>query len=191
MAKANVREQIVEAGSRLLLNHGFNATSVQDITTAAGVPKGSFYNHFESKEALGSEVVDRYGETSGSRAAIRNLALPGLERLRAHYDHLIAIYVGLNCERGCLLGNFSAELAGQSEPIRESLRQLYARWIAEIEVAIREGQAQGTISTALAPEVLAAFLTDSFEGAILRARVEKSQAPFDVFKKVVFSTLLP
>jgi TetR/AcrR family transcriptional repressor of nem operon len=191
MAKANVREQIVDAGARLLLENGFNATSVQDITSAAGVPKGSFYNHFESKEALGSEVVGRYGDKSTSRVAIRNLALPGLERLRAHYDHLTAIYVGLKCERGCLLGNFSAELAGQSELIRESLKQLYALWTAEVEAAIRDGQADGSISTHLEPAMLAAFLTDAFEGAILRARVEKSPAPFDTFKKVVFSTLLP
>jgi len=60
MSKPNVREQILTTGLALLHGRGFNATSVQDITEAAGVPKGSFYNHFASKEALGLEVVQRY-----------------------------------------------------------------------------------------------------------------------------------
>jgi hypothetical protein len=60
MAKANVKEQIVTTSLQLLHGKGFNATSVQDITDAAGVPKGSFYNHFSSKEALGLEVLQRY-----------------------------------------------------------------------------------------------------------------------------------
>ena len=52
MARHNVREQLLSAGLETLQRRGFNATSVEDITKAAGVPKGSFYNHFESKEAL-------------------------------------------------------------------------------------------------------------------------------------------
>ena len=61
MARRNVREQIVEAGLKCLLEKGFNGVGVQEITSSAGVPKGSFYNHFESKEALGAEVIERYG----------------------------------------------------------------------------------------------------------------------------------
>src|SRR5215468_6021797 len=67
VVKANVREQLLDTGLQVLHERGFNATSVQDITEAAGVPKGSFYNHFESKEDLGAEVVSRYLE----KAAIR------------------------------------------------------------------------------------------------------------------------
>ena len=61
MARQNTREQIVQAGLKCLVEKGFNGVGVQDITTTAGVPKGSFYNHFESKEALGAEIVERYG----------------------------------------------------------------------------------------------------------------------------------
>ncbi len=67
MPRPNVREKIVDAGLRVLIEKGFNGCGVQDITAAAGVPKGSFYNHFESKEALGAEVVERYGRNNPRR----------------------------------------------------------------------------------------------------------------------------
>ena len=61
MAKPNVKEKLIEAGLKTLLAGGFNGVGVQEITDAAGVPKGSFYNHFDSKETLGAEIVERYG----------------------------------------------------------------------------------------------------------------------------------
>ena len=67
MPRLNTREEIVQAGLKCLVEKGFNAVGVQEITDAAGVPKGSFYNHFESKEALGVEIVERYGANQKRR----------------------------------------------------------------------------------------------------------------------------
>ena len=61
MAKYDTKEKIIQAALKTLLQKGFNGVGVQEITEQAGVPKGSFYNHFESKEALGVEIVERYG----------------------------------------------------------------------------------------------------------------------------------
>jgi len=153
MPRPNVREKIIDAGLKVLIEKGFNGAGVQDITDAAGVPKGSFYNHFESKEALGAEVVDRYG-------------------------------------RGCLLGNFSAELAGQSQMIRERLAHLYVSWSTDVAMVIAEAQADGSISTKAPAADLAAFLLDAYEGALLRARVEKSGRAFDRLMTVAFTQIL-
>ena len=60
MSKPNVREQLIEAGLKTLLGQGFNGSGVQDVADAARVPKGSFYNHFESKEAFAAEALERY-----------------------------------------------------------------------------------------------------------------------------------
>src|SRR4029077_6420451 len=111
MARPNVREKIVGAGLKVLIEKGFNGCGVQDITAAAGVPKGSFYNHFESKEALGAEVVDRYGRKSPGAPALAHSSPPALQRLRAHFERLNEAYTSARFGRGCLLGNFSAELA--------------------------------------------------------------------------------
>jgi TetR/AcrR family transcriptional regulator, transcriptional repressor for nem operon len=190
MARHNVREQIVEAGLKTLLEKGFNACGVRDITEAAGVPTGSFYNHFASKEALGAEIVERYAQENSRRKVLRDKSLPPLERLRRHFDGLNQMYADLGYGRGCLLGNFSAELADHSAMIRERLAALSASWTRDIEDAVRDAQAEGSVSSGTNPADLAAFLLDAYEGALLRARVEKSGAPLDRFVTIIFARLL-
>ena len=190
MPKPNLREDILTAGLAALHSRGFNATSVQDITEAAGVPKGSFYNHFESKEALGAEIVDRYGRNNPRRTALSDTSLLPLPRLRAHFERLNESFASESLGRRCLLGNFSAELAGQSQLIRERLAHLYVSWSTDIATVIAEAQADGSISTKTPAADLAAFLLDAYEGALLRARVEKSGRAFDRFMTVAFTQIL-
>jgi TetR/AcrR family transcriptional regulator, transcriptional repressor for nem operon len=190
MPRHNVREQIVEAGLKTLLAKGFNACGVRDITDAAGVPTGSFYNHFASKEALGAEIVERYARDNSRREALRDKTLAPLERLRRHFAGLNQMYADLGYGRGCLLGNFSAELADHSPLIRERLAALSASWTKDIENAVRDAQTDGSVSAKSNPADLAAFLLDAYEGALLRVRVEKSGAPLDRFIEVAFARLL-
>jgi len=190
MARPSVKEQIVQAGLKILLDKGFNGVGVQEITDTAGVPKGSFYNHFESKEALGAEIVERYGMDSTRRQVLLNRSLPALKRLRGHFEGLNELFVKSKFERGCLLGNFSAELSNQSAVIRQGLADLYGRWSKDLELAIEAGQAEGTISKEKNAADIAAFLLDAYEGALLRARVERSRAPFDRFMQFAFEKIL-
>ena len=190
MARPNLREKIVEAGLKVLVEKGYNGSGVQDITAAAGVPKGSFYNHFESKEALGAEVVERYGRNNPRRAALADKSLPPVQRLRAHFEQLNQAYTSARFGRGCLLGNLSAELADQSQLIRERLAELYLAWSTDIATVIAEAQAEGAISTRTPAADLAAFLLDAYEGALLRARVEKSGRAFDRFMTIAFTQIL-
>ena len=190
MPRPSAREQIVQAGLKCLAKKGFNGVGVQDITDAAGVPKGSFYNHFESKEALGAEIVERYGADKRRRELLADKSIPPLERLRRHYERLNAIFVEAKFERGCILGNFSAELANQSDVIRDSLRRLYERWTKDVEATIAEAQEQGAVAKTLTAAELAAFLLDAYEGALLRARVERDGHAFERFMKFAFTKLL-
>jgi TetR/AcrR family transcriptional repressor of nem operon len=190
MARPSTREQIVQAGLKCLVERGFNAVGVADITAAAGVPKGSFYNHFESKEALGAEIVERYGADKARREILADRTTPPLVRLRRHFERLNAMYADANFERGCILGGFSAELATQSETIRDTLQRLYARWTKDIETAIADAQEQGKVSSKTKASDTAAFLLDAYEGALLRARVERSSRPFDRFMKFAFTQIL-
>ena len=113
----------------------------------AGVPKGSFYNHFESKEALGVEIVERYGMGSTRRAVLTDKTVRPLERLRTHFAALNDMFIASKFNRGCLLGNFSAELANQSPAVRDSLAQLFTKWTKDLQVAIADAQAEGSISS--------------------------------------------
>ena len=190
MPRPSTREQIVQAGLKCLLERGYNGVGVQDITTAAGVPKGSFYNHFDSKEALGAEIVERYGAGSTRREILTDTSIAPLQRLRRHFERLNAIFANSKFERGCILGNFSAELSGQSDLIRSSLRDLYGRWTGDLEGAIREAQKRGDVGNKTAAADIAAFLLDAYEGALLRARVERTSRPFDRFMQLTFGQIL-
>jgi TetR/AcrR family transcriptional repressor of nem operon len=190
MPRPNVKERLIQAGLKTLLEKGFNGVGVQEITDQAGVPKGSFYNHFESKEALGAEIVECYGMNSTRRAVLLDKTVPPLERLRTHFGALNETFIKSKFERGCLLGNFSAELANQSAVIRKSLAKLFDRWTKDLEVAIEDAQADGAVSSDREASHIAAFLLDAYEGALLRARVQRSRVPFDRFMKLAFEKIL-
>jgi TetR/AcrR family transcriptional repressor of nem operon len=190
MPKHDTKEKLIQAGLKTLLEKGFNGVGVQEITEVAGVPKGSFYNHFESKDALGVEIVERYGVGSTRRAVLTDKTVRPLERLRTHFAALNDVYIASKFTRGCLLGNFSAELANQSPAVRDSLGHLFTKWTKDLEVAIADAQAEGSITSKARAGDLAAFLLDAYEGTLLRARVERSRAPFDRFMKFTFEQIL-
>jgi TetR/AcrR family transcriptional regulator, transcriptional repressor for nem operon len=193
MPRKHVREKLLSAGYRLLYRRGFNATSVQDITDAAGVPKGSFYNHFESKEAIATAAVMRYVanvEEAAQSQAIENAALPPFFRLRKHFEDLVDDALESQLADGCLLGNFSLELSNQSDVVREKVVEGFDQWIANLASLVAEAQSAGTASKDVPSGSVAAALIDAFEGALLRAKAEKSRAPLDLFLRLTFPKLL-
>jgi TetR/AcrR family transcriptional regulator, transcriptional repressor for nem operon len=191
MPRPSSRDRLIRSAVETLHRQGFNGSAVQDITDAAGLPKGSFYNYFESKEALALEVIDRYGKEQGALAGVlSDESIAPVERLRRYFGSLATNLAEQNYERGCLMGNFSTELADQSRIIRDRLSSNFAAWSRQIESCIRDGQRAGEISRESDPRVLAAFLLNSFEGAILRMKVEKDSSPLDHFMTLVFARVL-
>lgn len=191
MAKANHKEQILSTSVNLLHSKGFNATSVQDITDAAGVPKGSFYNHFSSKEALGLEVVQRYVDAVGSLAAVlHDRTLTPLQRLQQYYGRMIAASDSNDYQYGCMLGNFSTELSHQIPAMRASLQTTFDAASALLAAVIAEGQQDGSINAELAAAELAGFINDAWQGAVLRAKAAHSRAPLERFAHIALGRLL-
>jgi len=191
MAKANVKEQILTTSLQLLHSKGFNATSVQDITDAAGVPKGSFYNHFSSKEALGLEVLQRYTEAVGQLAAVlQDRTLAPKQRLQQYYAAMIAGNTANSFNFGCLLGNFSTELSNQIPAMRKAMREAHGGSAAQLAAVIAEGQQDGSIAAGAAAGELAGFVNDAWQGAVLRAKAEQSSEPLERFVRVVLGRIL-
>jgi TetR/AcrR family transcriptional regulator, transcriptional repressor for nem operon len=190
MPKPNVRNKLLTAGLETMHRLGFNGCSVQDITQAADVPKGSFYNHFESKEALGAEILDLYWQKAAVSLQILNdEALPPIERLKRYFDALAEL-TSLSYERGCLLGNFSAELSDQSSLVRERLSSLLASWTHSLARCVRDAQIAGEIRADLDASDLAAFFVNTWEGAVLRAKVDRDGRSLAQFSTVMFSAIL-
>ncbi|WP_343731767.1 TetR family transcriptional regulator C-terminal domain-containing protein [Duganella sp.] len=192
MAKANVKEQIVTTSLNLLHSKGFNATSVQDITDAAGVPKGSFYNHFSSKEALGLEVLQRYTDGVADMAAVlKERSLAPRARVQQYFERMIAGNAANDFNFGCMLGNFSTELSNQIPAMRSAMREAFSLSTGALAAVIAEGQQDGSIRADAPAEELAGFVTDAWQGAVLRAKAEQSRAPLERFVRVVLGRILP
>src|ERR1700685_149208 len=128
MAKPSNREKLLNEGLRVVHDHGFGASSVRDIVQAAGVPQGSFTNHFASKEAFGLEVVNRYYVASCALldTTLRNESLSPVQRLRAYLDANANRLNENGIRNGCLFGNFIVEASEHSEIIRARVVQILA-----------------------------------------------------------------
>jgi TetR/AcrR family transcriptional repressor of nem operon len=186
-----MRDHLVASALEALHRQGFNGSAVQDITDAAGVPKGSFYNYFESKEALALEVIDRYGEEVRALAGVlSDESISPLERLRRYFALVATKFAARNYERGCLIGNLSNELADQSRLIRDRLSSNFAAWSRPIETCIRDGQKAGEISRDIDARVLADFLLNHWKGRCCAQRWRRTALPLDHFVTLVFSRVL-
>jgi len=190
MPRPSVKEDIVAAALKVLHQRGFNATGVQDITDAAGVPKGSFYNHFESKEALGLEALARYWQGAlGNLDVLKDERTAPLARLKAYFRRLNDLGRKLKYRPGCMIGNLSVEMSDQSPAIRESLVNILGSWSRAIEACVKEAQADGSLRRDVDAKSMAAFMLNSWEGAVLRSKVDRNDAALVAFEKIVFGSL--
>jgi TetR/AcrR family transcriptional repressor of nem operon len=192
MAKQTNREKILAEGLRVVHERGYAGASVRDIVQAAGVPQGSFTNHFASKEAFGLEILDIYFARGCQRidATLRNDALSPLARLRAYLQQSTAKMCESGMRNGCLLGNFSAETADHSEVIRERLQQIFAETEAALVYCLEAAISAGEIDATLDCRQIAGFIVASLQGAILLAKAQRSLVPIERFEQILFSRVL-
>ncbi len=190
MSKPSLREDLLHAGLKVMFRSGYTGASVRYICEAAGVPLGSFTNHFRSKEAFAEEVLDRYfAHVKGLvKQALDDESLTPRLRLKRYLDIISGVLADDKWNRGCLIGDFSLETS-QSKLLRERLETIFQEWRAPFASCIAEAQTAGEIDSTFDPMDLAEFLLASWEGAILRMKVERGPAALDRFKNIVFQTV--
>jgi TetR/AcrR family transcriptional repressor of nem operon len=136
---------------------------------AAGASKGSFCNHFASKEDIVLEALSHYA--AGLRFGMLNTTeRPGLERLRAHFEFLGEDTVDYGFARGCLVGKLGAEVADHSQEIRSAIQQSFHRWASHIRQALIEAKEAGELDPDLDVEATALFILSAWEGTLIAAR---------------------
>ena len=192
MSRISNRDKILTNGLQVVLERGYVGASVRDIVEAAGVPQGSFTNHFASKEAFSLEVLDLY--FANSRLVIgetlRNDALPPLKRLRAYVDASISAIRKHDTKNGCLVGNFAAEASDHSEIIRKRLSDIYAELREAVAYCLKAAVKAGELPKNLKISEVADFIVAGLQGAFLVSKVERDLAFAENFKKTLFSTVL-
>jgi TetR/AcrR family transcriptional repressor of nem operon len=182
-----VRKRLLAAGLHLIHTRGFAASGVKDITEAAGVPKGSFYAYFPSKEAFAGSILEAYW------ADIETRLVPILrgegsmrERITRFFHALADDHEAANFLLGCLLGNLSLELSSSSEPIRTQLVNILERWGGALAECLRSGDLREDLDA----DEIASQLIEAWEGAALRGKMIRSRIPYDRFEADTVPALL-
>jgi TetR/AcrR family transcriptional repressor of nem operon len=191
-ANPEVRKRLLEAGRELFLDRGFNGCGVQEIADAAGVPKGSFYSYFGSKEEFALAVLEQYWEGIEGRhgAILRETQLSPVERISRYFKLLSEEKAKDNYASGCLIGNLSLEIANSSPEVRTKLSDIFDRWETPILACLREAQHKNEIATTGDLRALAAAIIESWEGAAMRAKVEQKRWPYRQFEEVILPGFL-
>jgi len=190
-ASSETRARLVRAGLRHLTERGYGATGVDEILAAAGVPKGSFYHHFGSKAAFGAALIEEYHLyfVALLESALGDTTLPPLARIAAFTRKAEAGMARHGFTRGCLIGNLGQEMGALPEAFRARLIAVLDDWQGRTAGCLAEAQAAGTLAPGLAPEALAAVFWTGWEGAVLRAKMERSPEPLRRFA-TTFLTLV-
>lgn len=192
MPRRNTRDALLAHGYRLFMERGFGATGLQDLLRAAGVPKGSFYHHFPSKEAFGLAVLDAYVAAVDGRfeAHLAGAGAAPLQRLRALFADWTESAGTAGQDGGCLAGKLALEQSDQSEAFRARLAAAFAAWRDRIAATLREAQADGSLAAGWDADLLAGFILDSWQGALMRAKTAREAEPVDAFETVIFGAIL-
>lgn len=189
MPKSYTRTDLIKSGYQLMYHQGYHAVSIKDITADLEIPKGSFYNHFSSKEEFGIEVLQYYREFFED-LMIKRLSdenISPLSRIREHFENLIEDFKGVYQFRlGCLAGNFGQEMADVNEVFRKEVEDSLSSFTQILSKCIAEAQSAGEIDVTGNPQDLAYFIMNAWEGTLLRMKSSKSDEPLTNFMKFIF-----
>ncbi|MCP3473433.1 TetR/AcrR family transcriptional regulator [Bradyrhizobium sp. CCGUVB1N3] len=185
------RARLLRTGVAILTEKGFSAVGVEEILEAADVPKGSFYHYFDSKDAFGLELIDAYADFFARKLDrwFDNMERAPLDRLRDFIADAGSGMARYGYRRGCLIGNLGQEMGVLPEPFRKRLAAVFRDWEARTSRCLRSAQEAGEIPSGIDCEGLAQFFWTGWEGAVLRAKLERRPDALDLFAEGFFSII--
>ncbi|EKG31794.1 TetR family transcriptional regulator [Pseudomonas avellanae BPIC 631] len=177
------REVLLRRGLEVLTEQSFSATGLDYILKEVGIPKGSFYHYFPSKEAFGRAVLEEYSRYFAQRLDrwLLDEALSPLERLVGFVQSAKDGMARQDYRRGCMVGNLGQEVGLLPEGFRDTLEQILLDWQSKLAACLSAAQASGELCRRADCHELAAFFWIGWEGAVLRARLVKSDKPLNTF----------
>jgi len=188
MSRSDTKTALLKAGTCIIREKGYNHTGIKEVLQSTGVPKGSFYHYFDSKEDFGLQIIENEAIAHDQflEQYLGNEALTPLTRLRCYFEAKCEEFGSLQCREGCLLGNLGQELADQNEIFRSRLQEIFARWRQRFAECLKQAQEAGEISSSFDVRELAEYCLSSWEGAILQMKITKSVVPLKAFMNITF-----
>lgn len=187
------KEEILSAGMEVMWRNGYNGTSVKHIVDAAGIPKGSFYQYFESKEDFAKEAMNMVCSAAKTTfgPVMADSSLSSVEKIRKIYEMRIHMATDeFHYEKGCMLSNITGEVANSNEYLRKLTAQTWLKMIQPLVFTIQSAINDGEISDTHNATALAEYMENAFRGAITSALSTRSSASYEAFMKYTFENIL-
>ncbi len=175
-----MRQHILDVARSLMTNKGYTAVGLAEVVASAGVPKGSFYYYFKSKEEFGQALLGEYFSQYLAKVDTM-LTADGsaVERLRRYFRQWAHTEGSDLPNEKCLVVKLGPEVCDLSEDMRVVLKTGTDAIIKRIAQCIEQGRLDGSIQAETPAPVLAQSLYQLWLGASLLAKLSKDDAPFD------------
>jgi TetR/AcrR family transcriptional repressor of nem operon len=186
------RRALIDIGTAIFTQKGFSSTGLDEIVQTAGVPKGSFYYYFGTKDEYAIEVIRNYANYFSRKLdrILNDQSKSPLERLKAFTDEASEGVKRFEFKRGCLIGNLGQEMASLEEQFRTALCDAFNDWRMRFQACLDEAKAAGEIGTTVDSAALAQFFWSAWEGAVLCAKLERSTGPLENVSSLFFNQML-
>lgn len=177
----DTRQQIIDVAKTIILGKGFSAVGLNEILTAANVPKGSFYHYFASKETFGKAMLEGYFNDyiDTVKAVLQNANLSHAERLSAYFSHWLSTQLSDTKQDKCLVVKLSGEVTDLSEAMRQTLQKGTQNVIDLLQACIDEGVVTDALHLTQSPETIAKELYYMWLGATLMTKVNHTREALD------------
>lgn len=187
----DTRTELIRSGLEHLTEFGFVASGIDKILKNVGVPKGSFYFYFSSKEAFGHAVLENYAKYFENKldAYLLDRAYSPLMRLSNFADDAKLGMARHDFKRGCLVGNLGQEVDLLPDSFRAKLIDIFASWQKRVAICLHAAQEAGEVSEQLDCELTAEIFWTGWEGAVSRAKLQQSAKPLDNYLQFFIKSL--
>ncbi len=182
------KEDILDVGYDVLRRNGYHSVGINQVLKESGIPKGSFYNFFESKEDFARQVIERYGcsNLTWMQGFFEDSKRSPLESLKAFYAYMIKVNEEDAYSGGCLVNNMSMEIGRNNDLLASETNQQFIGWLNVLAAVAQKGQEQGEITKKYSPLELAEYLHAGFYGTLSRSKVTRSRVYMDTWYEMTF-----
>lgn len=187
------KQNIIHEGLKVLYRKGYNGTGVKEITDAAGIPKGSFYNYFKSKEHFAIEAMNYFTEkeVASMNRVLSDKSLSPLKRIETLYAMKIEHFIKKNAfSLGCYLCNITLEMADISKPIAMAAATAFQKEDEPLLECLQEAREAGEIDPSHDINQIADLIRNSWLGALVIMKANKSEAPLRSFQEILHNIIL-
>lgn len=187
MGGVNKREHLLISGQNMIWDRGYDRCSVKDITDEAGLPKGSFYHYFESKEKFAIEAMQNYIENHPEKSEQGEVSIDSFEKI---IDHRIESIIKIDFARECYMSVMCHSFSDQEDSFRKEILKSIDDSNQTMRALIEDLKWNNLINPRLEVDEVMEYIDFSWRGARLKARMLKSPEPLRLFKKYTIDYIL-